>query len=198
MREIPFPQINPTAQTWGGITSSITHRSPLSLASQTRERPGFLLSCVVEWQTLSRQEADRLRAFWMSMLGSATYTRVFAFSKERPSGALHGAPRVAGANQTGFVLSIDGCPIGSTLRTGDIVEIDGKWYVAASDCTAGIDGVMTIPLCRPIMKSPADNALVNWDRPAVPMHLTSAVPQFSDRSGGLVASLSLDFLEISP
>lgn len=84
-------------------------------------------------------------------------------------GAAGGAPLVAGANQIGAVLNIDGASAGITnwLRQGDLIKVPGCAVVfdVTADVNTDGSGLAAIPISPPIFvgQSPADDVAVNVD-----------------------------------
>ncbi len=84
-------------------------------------------------------------------------------------GAAGGAPLVAGANQTGNILHIDGATpsVVGWLQAGDMIQVPGCAVVfdVSADCNSDGGGLVSIPISPPIFvgKSPADDAVVTVD-----------------------------------
>lgn len=81
-------------------------------------------------------------------------------------GSAGGTPLVAGADQTGASLSVDGCTLSTTgwLLEGDYIQLgtgaNARLYMVTADVNTSGTGTAAIPIWPEITIAPADNAPV--------------------------------------
>lgn len=82
-----------------------------------------------------------------------------------------GAPRVKGAGQAGRHLLIDGCRPGYGVSEGYWLNVvtDGQYYLynVAEPAVANGSGEMTVKLTPPLREPPADNDVIELQRPMI-------------------------------
>jgi hypothetical protein len=106
-------------------------------------------------------------------------------------------PLVAGASQTGSVVSIDTIPVADTdiLMPGDLVQIGDYLYMVTARCNS-VDGRLHIT--PPLRTSPADNTPVIIHQPMARMMLADQSVGWSNQPGGRIGSISsmtVEFME---
>jgi hypothetical protein len=196
MRFIPFPSIRPDSMRWGYRPNNSVSISPISKAIQVNTKPGALQTVSMTFTEFTTQEANALKAFFYSLEGGANYTKIWDFSKERPSGSLAGAPKVNGAGQAGYAIQIDDCQPGMSVLAGDALEVGGQLNWVASDASANASGDMIINFAFPLLVGPADNSLVVWDRPSLTCICVTDDFGYEVGSGGRIITADLNFMEV--
>lgn len=195
---IAFPDICPQRFEWG--QDSPTLRSP-SLANGSERviaRAGARWTALIGYDALPPEPTRIMRGFLARLRGGAETALIGPMMQRQPAGTLRGAPVVNGGGQLGTALSLRNCQPGRTLLVGDYIEVAGQIHVVWAFAIANTAGLTTVAIEPPRRYAPNDGALVVWDRPTVPMRLTSArwaqkfgPPLRSGWSGGL----ELEFVE---
>ena len=140
--------------------------SPLNHTSQFLELPGARWKAEYALPPMSRALAATWVAFLVALRGRAGQFYGFdpSVHPRRPRGSAlsAGSLQVAGANQTGAILVVDGAtPLAvDVFRTGDYLAYDvgssgRQLHMVTSDATADSSGELSIPIEPPIRTSPA-------------------------------------------
>jgi len=77
-------------------------------------------------------------------------------------------PKVAGASQTGKSVTCDNYTVSTLVHAaGDYISFgtDPKMYKVDEDVTSTSTGTATVKITPPLIKSPQDNASVNYAAP---------------------------------
>ncbi|NIJ37922.1 hypothetical protein FHR22_002625 [Sphingopyxis panaciterrae] len=153
----------PADSEWHPLDFGSTRVPPLGGAVQRINRNGNRYAIQVQLPSLSLSDALR----WRARLTSAV--REGARWKIRQVGlpiASFGDVRVAGAEQTGMFLTVDGGTAGAPWALGQFVNliVGGQRYLhqMAEPGAFAADGTATLPLVEPLRVVPGDNDVIDW------------------------------------
>jgi hypothetical protein len=115
---------------------------------------------------------------------------------ESQRGAFGGTPLVAGADQTGTSLNIDGCSTGVTnwIRAGDWFSVSGELKMCVADANSDGGGLATITFVPRIRTAPANNDPLTTSSGTGTFMLSTNGVKWSNRPGGF-SDLSITALE---
>lgn len=143
-----------------GISASI-----FTAQQEVQEWTGQILSGEATLPPMSRSDTDEWETFLMELKGQ--YGTFYLGDRHRatPRGTVTGTPVVAGANQTGNHLIIDGLTAGTTfLQKGDWIQVGStttqRIYRLLSQATADSAGEATLDIFPRLRESPADGASI--------------------------------------
>jgi len=148
---------------------------------------------------MNRAQADEWETTIMELRGSFGTFYLGDPHRETPRGTVSGAPVVAGANQTGNTLIIDGLTPGTTfLERGDWIQVGStttqRIYRLLSQATADSAGEASLSIWPQLRESPADGASVVTSSCKGVFRLVSRVNAVEAREIP-VFGLSLGFVE---
>lgn len=173
MTIVSFPSTvrRPGAATIRPVAQSVTHTSPFDGSVQTIYQPGFRWAGTLSWSRLPLEEWRILSAFINSLHGRAgRFTYHHPLCDRRATAAI-GTPLVAGANQTGTSLNVDGFTASAAvMKAGDWISFADsasrpRLHQVLEDVTTGGSGTATLPLTPPLRSAPPDNAALELTNP---------------------------------
>lgn len=161
----------PSAATLRAVAQSTTHTSPFDGSVQTLYQPGFRWVGTLTWSRIPVAEWRVLSAFINSLHGRAgRFTYHHPLCARRATAAF-GAPLVAGANQAGTALDVDGFAANAAvLLAGDWVSFPdtagrARLHQVTENVTTGPSGTATLPITPPLRGAAADNGAVEITSP---------------------------------
>ena len=140
--------------------------SPFTFAQQVISHQGQRWEVDVTLPPMKHADA-RIWLAWLAKLDGALNT--FNLGDPlgaTPQGSAGGAPLVAGANQTGSSLNVDGCSASQTnwLKAGDYIQLgtagSAKLHMVTDNVNTNGSGAATINVWPAIRVAPSDNASV--------------------------------------
>ncbi len=197
MTTLSWPSLTvagPGSLDWSLVPNTITFESPLSGSMQTVEFPGARWKVSMSMDNLQEADTALLQAMLVQLRGRAGRLALHNFARPTPRGTIAGTPLVMGASQTGNTLIIDGCTVGTTLKAGDFIGVNGELKMVVADATANGSGQMTLTIEPPLRSSPADNAAITTTRPTATFMLAQDETKWSSRPG-VLTSFPLEFVE---
>lgn len=158
MTTYAFPAITPRATTISYGSNTKTHRSPTTSGFQTVSRGGELIRISMTFGNLRTTERAELLAFMVKLNG---HQHRFTLSNhaENQLGAYGGTPLVAGVNQLGTMLAIDGCSNNITdwQKAFDWFGVGNELKIATEDADTNGSGETTLAFRPRLRTAPADN-----------------------------------------
>ena len=137
--------------------------SPFTNYEQVHRHPGHDLSAVVTLPPMKQVDAEIWIAWLRSLRGVEGTFLMGGPLKTSPLGSAGGTPLVAGADQVGDSIDIDGAALSQTgwLKAGDYINLgaaaDGAWHQVLVDVDTNGSGEATIDVWPSINIAPADN-----------------------------------------
>lgn len=183
MPTLAFPNLVPSAHTWGLRSNTQVFESPLTGSVQTLELPSPRWVATLRFAALNGADAALMRAFLASLRGRAGRFTLHDHTRERPRGTATAA-LVNGAGQTGTSLAVDGMGAGSTLLAGDYLSVNGELKMLTADATADGGGAATLAITPPLRSAPADNAVVTLIKPTATFMLDQDESTWTYINGG--------------
>lgn len=143
--------------------------SPFNFKQQVYRHQGQRWEADISLPPMLRADAEQWAAFLLRLRGAYG-----TFLLGDPNGATArgsasttpGTPLVAGANQTGDELNIDGCPTSATgyLKAGDYIQVgtgaSAKLHKVLEDVDTDGSGAATLNLWPKVRTANADNAAI--------------------------------------
>lgn len=170
----------PSAATIRAVAQSTTHSSPFDGSVQTLYQPGFRWAGTLTWSRIPIHEWRVLSAFINALHGRAgrfLYTHPLC---DRRATASIGTPLVAGANQTGPWLDVDGFPsaVATVMKAGDWFSYEdsagrARLHQVTSDIVTDSSGNATLAITPPLRAAPPDNAPLELSAPLAVWMLAS-------------------------
>lgn len=186
-----------TSSRFGLQTISLNFPGVLVAGGQTVEVPVDLWLLEVSTPRMTAAEHALWRSFLAQLRGPGG--RFYAGDPDNmtPRGEAGGSPLVAGADQTGSTLNIDGCTTTQTnwLRIGDYFAIDmpsghRELKMITADIDTDTSGDATLQFSPPLRESPANNAPIIVTNPTTIMQVVDDVQKWDgDRNKRLMFSL---------
>lgn len=146
-------------------SNTMVSTSPLSRSVQSVEMPGARWQVSFVLRNLREADTALLQAFCAKLRGRAGRFTLHNFARPLPRGTARGTAAVAGADQAGATLDIDGLTAGATLLAGDFIGVNGELKIVVADAAADGTGAMSVTFEPPLRASPADGAVVTLERP---------------------------------
>lgn len=170
---IAWPEgLCPTEMTWGVVYNNRAFTSTLSNAQQIVGYPGAYWQCQLTFSALSRDEERLLTAFIGRLQGMFGTFNLPAFTRKRSDSI--GAPVVVTANAQSSVMSIGGVTASSKVFSmGDYITIGGVMFEVIDDAVSAANGQVLVTVNKPIRKTIAAGAAVEYREPFAEMRLTS-------------------------
>ena len=195
MSTLTFPSVTPTRSTFTYDGNVSTSRSWLTGFTQTHAFGGERLECTLYFENL--QNADRTEMIgWIAEMNGGQNRVLVPVKGTTNRGAFGGSPIVAGANQVGTQLTIDGCSnnITNWVRKGDYVSFNQELKIITADADSDGSGNVTLSFRPRIRTSPSDNAAITTSNPTGRFLLLPGRVQWSYLPNGL-SSLSVTLVE---
>lgn len=160
------------------VTAADSTISPFTGEEQVQDWGGEWWEYELEFAIHKDREGPAVSVFFDALGG-----RRGTFLLRDPSYQISapGTPRVNGAGQTGTTLATDGWPASTTvLQAGDAFQLGSgattRLHRITADAVSNASGQCTLAFVPRLRVSPADNALLTVDAPAVHLRLMDAVP----------------------
>ena len=162
---------------------------------QVRKVSGQRWVLRVRWRRMRDHLARSLFAFLAAQRGQFETFDVVApaFSDTRGVG---GSPLVAGANQSGTTLNVDGFApnTAGVMLAGDVFRLaHGKVYMLTADADSAATGAATLQFVPSLVATPADNEALTINQ--VPFTVRLATDSVSYQLTGRIYEISADFIE---
>lgn len=175
MTTLAFPTgIVPQTTMFKSVANTKLHTSPLNGYIQALYLPGTRWAATYTFPPMDGENAAILKAFLMSLEGSAGrfYGKDFSYAGAR--GVATGTPLVNGASQTGGTLITDGWTAGQTgiLKKGDYFTVNNELKMMTADVNSDGSGNATLQFKPNLRSSPNDNASIEVSAPTCVMMLT--------------------------
>ena len=203
MAALAFPTLTrkPDASSvpWRLISRTGRLVSALNGYIQTQEQPGARWAFTAQWSHLGAADAALMRAFLVSLRGQAGRFTAYNYVQPTIRGTLAGAPAVNGAGQTGALLNVSGCTVGTTLLAGDLIGFAGpELHMVSANGTADGAGQIVVPIEPPIRTSPANAAAVTTRRPLAQFMLSSPEVGWLTHpaQAGQLSDFAIDAIEV--
>ena len=183
----PTLSVGPSEVSVEYSANTAVSRSPLSRATQTVARDGDLWEFRITYQSLRADDKAVAKAFFSKLRGNYHRFTVRDFGNTQ-RGAFGGTPLVAGANQTGTSIDIDGASTGITnwIRAGDMFSVNGELKMCTDDANSDGSGNVTINFVPPLRRAPADNAVITTTDATGTFMLIDNVFGWTNRPGDFV------------
>lgn len=157
-----------TSFTWAWESRIGVSQSIFTGQQEVQEWQGQILSGELTLPPMTRAQADNWETFLMELKGQYGTFYIGDPHRESPRGTVTGTPVVAGANQTGNHLIIDGLTPGTTfLQKGDWIQVGStttqRIYRLLSQATADSAGEATLDIFPRLRESPADGATITTE-----------------------------------
>ena len=205
MAIVAFPAAirRPSQATIRPLARTQTNRSIFDGSAQTLYQPGMRWAATLVWQDVPLEHWRPLSAFVASLHGMAgrfTYSHPLTWRRATTTA---GTPLIAGADQTGTALDVDGwTPSTEVMKAGDWLSFDDaagrpQLHQCTSDIVAGVGGTATIPITPPLRTSPPDNGAIELTAPTAIWMLAADDQGEVSLTGGNNnrGSLSLEIVE---
>lgn len=155
--------------------------SPFTYSQQVFNHQGKRWEAEVQLPAMKRDDAEQWIAWLLSLKGQYGTFALGDPNGATARGALGGTPLVAGADQTGGSLDIDGCSPSVTgwLKAGDYVQVGTQLYKVLQDVDTASDGTATLELWPNIRTAPTDGATVVTNNPVGLFRLNSGAQDWS-------------------
>lgn len=188
---LTYPLAFPTVETPCRITprklSAVgVGESPYTFSQETFSHPGERWAADVKWPPMSRAAAETVIAFLLALNGrEGTFLMRMDFKNSTPRGTWAGtAPLVAGANQTGRTLRVDGLAAGVTAKAGDWFSLGSGTStrlhkVVVDTAVLGSPLEMDLDIVPALREAPADNAALTLASPQGVFRLTTNQTEWS-------------------
>jgi hypothetical protein len=175
------------------VTTSAVATSPFTGTEQVQDWGGEWWEYGIEMARMNGRDGRRLSAF-LTALGGPRGRFLFRDPTIRQLG-LAFAPYVAGAGQTGGMLSTSGWPASSTpLFAGDFFSIGSdhqtRLHQLTADVISNVAGLATLSFVPKLRSAPADGASLELAAPAVLLRLTAPVPTRIGRADTFLFTLT--------
>lgn len=161
MSTYTFPSIVPNESTMEIRSNTNRYQSELSGAIKTKKRSGDYLALSMSFRNLEGANRAELIGFIMKLQGTRHRFSVRDHS-EYQRGAFGGTPLVAGANQVGTSITVDGASntITNWIRSGDRFQVGNELKICTADANSNGSGQVTINFAPRLRTSPADNSAI--------------------------------------
>ena len=163
MSTFPFPTVGraPSDCNVRYAANTDVRRSPLNGAIQTLKRSRGYWVIDYSYRNLTNAERQILSA-WLANLDGMRHRFTSAVPGSLNTGAYGGTPLVAGADQTGNTINIDGASPSVTgwANAGDYLSFGGQLKMVTADVNTDGGGAASIPVTPEFATAPADNAAV--------------------------------------
>jgi hypothetical protein len=163
------------------LTATAVAESPFTLTQQVQDWGGEAWAYEFEMQVTQGRDGQRLSAFF-AQLGGARNRFIWHDQAARQSDYdTFGSPEVAGGGQTGNSLDTAGwVPNVTTLRAGDLFSLgtagETRLYQVTADVETDGSGNATVQFVPRLRTSPANEAPLEVEAPAVLLRLQGPVP----------------------
>lgn len=183
---ITYPLALPThtglkSVTLRAVNQTAIGSSPFTYSQQVFNHQGKRWEAEVQLPAMKRDDAEQWIAWLLSLKGQYGTFELGDPNGATARGALGGTPLVAGADQTGSSLDIDGCSASVTgwLKAGDYVQVGTQLYKVLQDVDTAADGTATLELWPNVRTAPTDNAPVITTDPVGLFRLNSGAQDWS-------------------
>lgn len=195
MTTYAFPSVTPNTQSIELTSNTSVFVSPLTGAVKTADRGGERWRVRLNFVNLVNPERAEMQAF-LSRLNGQQHRFTMQNHSESNRGAFGGTPLVAGANQVGNTLNIDGATPSVTnwIRAGDWFSVNGELKMATIDANSDGSGNVTLTFSPRLRTSPADNAAVTTSSGTGKFLLDQSGTSWSNRPG-LFSDLTITAIE---
>jgi hypothetical protein len=175
------------------VTTTAVATSPFTGTEQVQDWGGEWWEYGIEMARMNGRDGRRLSAF-LTALGGPRGRFLFRDPTIWQVG-LAFTPYVAGAGQTGGMLSTSGWPASSTpLFAGDFFSLGSdqqtRLYQLTSDVVSNAAGLTTLAFVPKLRSAPADGASLELAAPAVLLRLTAPVPTRIGRADTFLFTLT--------
>jgi len=198
MTTYAFPDIEPSRSQIQLLSNTTRFVSPFTGFVQTLDRGGERWLMTLSFQNLTGDDRAVITAFGTRLNGSQhRFTLKNHGANNR--GAFGGTPLVAGADQLGASINIDGATSSVTnwIRAGDFFAVNGELKQCVSDADSDGSGNVTIEFRPRLRSAPADNAAITTADATGTFLLADNAFQWTN-SGGPISNLTLQALEDVP
>ena len=180
----------PTVTGINSITLRMSSRnaisaSPFTYAQQVIAHQGQRWEADVNLPTMKNDKARTWLAWFAKLDGNLNVFTMGDPANATPQGSAGGTPLVAGADQTGKYLNIDGCTASQTgwLKAGDYIQIGSgakaRLHMVTEDTSSDGSGNVTLSLWPEIRTAYADNASIITSSPVGAFRLAGSVSTWS-------------------
>jgi hypothetical protein len=189
---------------WREVDVTADVASPFTGQSQVIVFPGQWFECTLTLVAMVRAQAQAWDAWITSLKGHAGTFLLGHPLRAAPLGSaavLPGTPLVKGADQSGDVLAIDGCPANaaSYLKAGDHIGLGSgagsRLYKVLEDVATDPLGNASVSVWPNLRASPADNAPVVVANAKGLFHRMSPVTDWTVGPDGTTQQRSFDCKE---
>lgn len=114
--------------------------------------------------------------FFNSLRGKINTTDIYHFARPYIRGTLSGNPVIANTLSIGsssIQIQTNPASTAATLKSGDIIGVDGMWLMVASDCQANSSGVITCVLANRLRKLIPSGTAVSFVKPLLEVRMTN-------------------------
>lgn len=159
--------------------------SPFTFAQQVISHQGQRWEVDISLPPMRRDEASAWLAWLAKLDGTLNTFNIGDPNNVVPQGEAGGTPLIAGANQTGSSLNVDGCSTSQTnwLKAGDYIQLgtagSAKLHIVTDNVDTNGSGQATINLWPAIRVAPSDNASVIVSNTVGTFRLSSDVSTWS-------------------
>ena len=184
MSTFAFPSVVPNEMNVDLRSNTSRYPSEISSAIQTKKRGGDLLVLNMSFRNLQGDDRANVLGFLVKLQGTRHRFTVTDYS-HTSRGAFGGSPIVAGANQVGTQILVDGASnnITNWIRRFDRFQIGNELKICTDDASTNGSGQITISFAPRIRTSPADNSAVVTSSPVGIFMLADDLTTWSNRPG---------------
>lgn len=178
MTTLTFPTLSRSVPefSFGQLTNTMAHTSPLSSSVQTVEMPAPRWQFRFPYANLEEADAALVQGFITQLRGRAGRFYMHNLARPTPRGIATGTPLVNGASQTGTSVITNGWAISQTgiLKIGDFFKIGNELKIVVSaDVNSDGGGNATIVFEPPIRTSPTTGTAVVVSQPTATFMLAA-------------------------
>ncbi len=184
MTTYAFPALTPNRSVVELVSNTERFQSGISGAVQTVARDGAFWRLRMNFTNLKADDKAVLKAFVSRLEGQRHRFTVHDHGNVQ-RGAFGGTPLVAGANQLGTQVTIDGATASVTnwIRAGDMFSVNGELKMCTADANSDGSGNVTVNFVPALRNAPADNAAITTANPTGTFMLEANDVGWSNKPG---------------
>jgi hypothetical protein len=111
---------------------------------------------------MTRASADAWSAFILECRGQSNFFSIGDYKAATPKGVATGAPKVNGANQTGYYVNTKGWTpsVTNILLQGDYIQIGYRFYKVLDPANSDATGLTQLHIWPNLRDLPADSTVI--------------------------------------
>ena len=200
MATVDWPALrafSPARMRFGASTPKAGFAAMFTGQTQTISHAADRLMCTITLPPCSRADAGLREAFFMSLVSTGDWVRLWHRQRPVPLGTLRGSPTAQAAASAGArTLSVQ-TTAGATMLGGDILGVNGQLLIAKYEgATANGSGVMSLPLVLPIRAAISSAAALTWNAPTATWQLATDLIDYGYMAPALQDGLDIPLREV--